>query len=43
MGYSNFKPTIWSKYIMRELERECQLYDFCWKQYEGEAEKRRAC
>ena len=39
MAYSNFKPTIWSKYIMRELERECQLYDFCWKQYEGEAKK----
>jgi hypothetical protein len=37
MAYNNFKPTFWSKHIMRELERECQLYDFCWKQYEGEA------
>jgi hypothetical protein len=37
MAYSNFKPTVWSKHILRELERECQLYDFCWKQYEGEA------
>ena len=37
MGYSNFKPTVWSKHILRELERECQLFDFCWKQYEGEA------
>ena len=37
MAYANFKPTIWSKHIMRELERECQLYDFCWKKYEGEA------
>lgn len=39
MAYENFKPTVWSKYIMRELERKCKLVDDCWKQFEGEAKR----
>lgn len=37
MSYQNFKPTIWSKYIQREVERKSQLADWCNKKFEGEA------
>lgn len=37
MSYVNFKPTIWSKYIQKELELACILVAGCWKQFEGEA------
>lgn len=36
MSYENFKPTIWSNFIQRELERKCRLVESCWKQFEGE-------
>lgn len=36
MSYENFKPTIWSRFIQRELEKKCRLVDSCWKQFEGE-------
>lgn len=39
MSYANFKPTIWSKYIQTELEKECTLADWCNKKFEGEAKK----
>ncbi len=37
MAYDTFKPTIWSHYIQRELEKKCKLVADCWKQFEGEA------
>ncbi len=37
MAYSNFKPTIWSKFIQTELERKCRLVEYCNTQFEGEA------
>lgn len=37
MSYQNFKATIWSKYIQREVERKSQLADWCNKKFEGEA------
>lgn len=39
MAYENFKPTIWSEYIQRELEKKCKLVADCWRQFEGEAKK----
>ncbi len=36
MAYSNFKPTIWSKYIQTELERDCILVSSCNTQFQGE-------
>lgn len=39
MAYENFKPTIWSEYIQRELERKCRLVENCNKQFEGEAKR----
>ena len=39
MAYANFKATIWSKYIQREIERKCRLVEWCWKEFEGEAKK----
>lgn len=39
MAYSNFKPTIWSQYIQRELEKKCRLVEDCWTQFEGEAKQ----
>lgn len=36
MAYENFKPTIWSRFIQRELEKKCRLVESCWKQFEGE-------
>jgi hypothetical protein len=39
MAYENFKPTIWSQYIQRELEKKCKLVKDCWSQFEGEAKK----
>lgn len=41
MAYENFKPTVWSKYILREMERKCKLTDDCWKQFEGDAKRGR--
>lgn len=38
MSYENFKPTIWSHFIQRELEKKCRLVDSCWKQFEGEVQ-----
>lgn len=37
MAYDNFKPTIWSKFIQREIEKKCKLVEDCWRQFEGEA------
>jgi hypothetical protein len=37
MSYANFKPTIWSQFIQRELEKKCKLVADCWSQFEGEA------
>lgn len=37
MAYENFKATIWSKFIQRELEKKCRLVEDCWSQFEGEA------
>lgn len=39
MAYSNFKPTIWSKFIQTELEKKCKLVEDCWTQFEGEAKQ----
>lgn len=39
MSYENFKPTIWSHFIQRELEKKCKLVADCWKQFEGEAKR----
>lgn len=39
MSYNNFKATVWSKYIQKELERKCILADFCNKDFEGEVKK----
>lgn len=39
MSYSNFKPTIWSKFIQLEAERKCRLVEDCWTQFEGEAKQ----
>ncbi len=36
MPYTNFKPTIWSKFILRELEKKLIFWDLCNHQYEGE-------
>lgn len=38
MGFANFKPTVWSKYIQRELDKKLILADFCNKKFQGEAE-----
>ena len=37
MSFSNFKPTIWSRFIQTELEKKCKLVDDCNRQFEGEA------
>ena len=39
MSYENFKPSVWSQFIQRELEKKCRLVEDCWKQFEGEAQK----
>lgn len=39
MAYTNFKPTLWSKYIMHELEKETLFKDTCDYQFQGEAKK----
>lgn len=39
MAYNNFKPTIWSEFIQRELEKKCRLVEDCWRQFEGEAKR----
>ena len=39
MAYSNFKPTVWSKFIQTELEKKCRLVEDCWTQFEGEAKQ----
>lgn len=39
MAFSNFKPTIWSKFIQTELEKKCRLVEDCWTQFEGEAKQ----
>ena len=39
MAYSNFKPTIWSKFIQTELEKKCRLVEDCWTQFEGDAKQ----
>ena len=39
MSYNNFKPTVWSQFIQRELEKKCRLVEDCWKQFEGEAKQ----
>ena len=37
MAYTNFKATVWSKFIQRALEKKCRLVEDCWSQFEGEA------
>ena len=39
MAYNNFKPTIWSSYILRELSSKCKLGEDCWNRFEGEAKR----
>lgn len=39
MAYTNFKPTVWSKFIQTELEKKCRLVEDCWTQFEGEAKQ----
>ena len=39
MAYNNFKATVWSKFIQRELEKKCRLVEDCWSQFEGEAKQ----
>ena len=39
MAYSNFKPTVWSKHIQRELEKATVLQEDCNTEFEGEAKK----
>ena len=39
MSYENFKATIWSQYIQRELEKKCKLVEDCWRQFEGEVKR----
>jgi hypothetical protein len=36
MSYNNFIPTVWSKTILRERERQCVAAKLCWKEFEGE-------
>jgi hypothetical protein len=39
MAYTNFKPTIWSEHIQRQLERDCLFWDCCNHEFEGEAKR----
>lgn len=39
MAYTNFKPTIWSEHIQRQLERKCLFWDAVNHQFEGEAKR----
>ena len=39
MAYNNFKPTVWSKHIQRELEKATVLQEDCNTEFEGEAKK----
>ncbi len=39
MAYENFKPTIWSEHIQRQLERKCLFWDAVNHQFEGEAKR----
>lgn len=39
MAYTNFKPTIWSEHIQRELERKCLFWDAVNHEFEGEAKR----
>lgn len=36
MAYANFKPTVWSKKIQRELEKLCVMQEDCNTQWQGE-------
>jgi len=36
MAYSNFKPTIWSKYVQHELEKITVLQQLCNTKFQGE-------
>ena len=39
MAYVNFKPTVWSVHIQRQLERDCIFWDCCNHEFEGEAKR----
>lgn len=39
MAYTNFKPTIWSEHIQRQLERKCLFWDAVNHEFEGEAKR----
>lgn len=39
MSYTNFKPTVWSKYIQLELEKKTILAEWCNTKFEGDAKK----
>lgn len=39
MAYNEFKPTIWSEHIQRQLERKCLFWDAVNHQFEGEAKR----
>lgn len=39
MAYNNFKSTIWSEYIQKELEKKCRLVEDCNTKFEGEAKQ----
>lgn len=38
MAYVNFKPTIWSEHIQRQLEKKCLFWDAVNHEFEGEAQ-----
>ena len=39
MSYQHFKPTLWSKHIMHELDKETVFKDTCDYSFQGEARK----
>ncbi len=39
MSYNNFKATVWSKYIEKELEKSCVMLEDCNRQHDGEIKR----
>lgn len=37
MSYTNFKPQVWSRFVLHALEMETQLRRDCWDKFTGEA------
>ena len=41
MAYTEFKPTIWSKYLQLELDKRLILADSCNRSFQGEPRGKR--